>query len=79
LGIKVLAVGLLVEQAIENIIAPRLLGRFTGLNPVWVLVALLLGTRIAGLLGLLVAIPIAGFIKTTLDMVWTERDETNSL
>ena len=79
LGIKVLAVGLLVEQAIENIIAPRLLGRFTGLNPVWVLVALLLGTRIAGLLGLLVAIPIAGFIKTTLDMVWTERDEASSL
>lgn len=75
LGIKVLAVGLLVEQAIENIIAPRLLGRFTGLNPVWVLVALLLGIRIAGLLGLLVAIPIAGFIKTTLDMVWTERNE----
>lgn len=77
LGVKVLAVGIVVEQGIENFIAPRLLGRFTGLNPVWILVALLLGIRIAGLLGLLLAVPTAGFIKSTADMLREDGNGPN--
>lgn len=72
LGLKVLVVGLLIEQSIENAIAPRLLGRFTGLNPVWILVALLLGTRIGGVLGLVLAVPTAGFVKNTADLLREE-------
>ncbi|HYW20455.1 MAG TPA: AI-2E family transporter [Nodularia sp. (in: cyanobacteria)] len=67
LGIKVLAVAMVTDQLIDQAIAPRLLGKFTGLRPIWVLVALLLGTSIGGLLGLLIAVPIAGFIKDALD------------
>jgi predicted PurR-regulated permease PerM len=69
LGIKVLFVALVIDQSIESGIAPRLLGRFTGLNPVWVLIALLLGVRIGGLLGLLIAVPTASFIKSIIDML----------
>lgn len=69
LGIKVLAVALVIDQSIESGIAPRLLGRFTGLNPIWVLIALILGARIGGLLGLLIAVPTASFIKSTIDML----------
>jgi predicted PurR-regulated permease PerM len=69
LGVRVLTIGLLIDQSIESGIAPRLLGRFTGLNPVWVLVVLILGAKIAGVLGLLVAVPTASFIKTTVDML----------
>lgn len=65
LGVRVLAIAILIEQAIENGIAPRLLGGFTGLNPVWVLVSLLLGARIGGILGILIAVPMAGFLKST--------------
>ena len=67
LAVKVLAVAVVCDQLIDQAIAPRLLGRFTGLRPIWVLVALLLGTYIGGLLGLLIAVPIAGFIKDALD------------
>ncbi|TVP62500.1 MAG: AI-2E family transporter [Nodularia sp. (in: Bacteria)] len=67
LAVKVLAVAVVTDQLIDQAIAPRLLGRFTGLRPIWVLVALLLGTYIGGLLGLLIAVPIAGFIKDALD------------
>jgi predicted PurR-regulated permease PerM len=68
LGVKMLVVGIVVDQAIENAIAPRLLGRFTGLNPAWVIVALLIGARVAGVLGILMAVPIAGFVKSVLDL-----------
>jgi predicted PurR-regulated permease PerM len=63
LGVKVLGVAFIIQQAIENGVAPRLLGGFTGLNPVWILVALLIGIQVAGILGLLLAVPMAGVVK----------------
>ncbi|NES68051.1 MAG: AI-2E family transporter [Okeania sp. SIO2D1] len=67
LGIKVLIVIVLIEQAIENFVAPRILGGFTGLNPVWILVSLLVGAQVWGVLGLLIAVPVAGFVKNTVN------------
>lgn len=67
LAVKVLAASVVIDQLIDQAIAPRLLGSFTGLRPIWVLVSLLVGTYIGGLLGLLIAVPIAGFIKDAID------------
>ncbi|OCQ99665.1 AI-2E family transporter [Oscillatoriales cyanobacterium USR001] len=67
LGVKVLIFATLVDQVIENGIAPRLLGGFTGLNPVWILISLLIAVKVGGLIGLLVAVPVAGFIKSTVE------------
>ncbi|MEA5565708.1 AI-2E family transporter [Anabaena sp. UHCC 0399] len=67
LALKVLAVAVIIDQIIDQAIAPRLLGSLTGVRPVWVLVSLLLGTYVAGLLGLLVAVPVAGLIKDIID------------
>ncbi|MGI2907759.1 AI-2E family transporter [Tolypothrix sp. VBCCA 56010] len=67
LAAKVLAASVVIDQLIDQAIAPRLLGSFTGLRPIWVLVSLLVGTYIGGLLGLLIAVPVAGFIKDAAD------------
>lgn len=64
LGVKVLAVAVVIDQVIDQVVAPRILGGFTGLRPVWVLIALLVGANIGGVLGLLIAVPIAGSIKS---------------
>jgi len=56
----------IVQQILENLIAPRILGSFRGLNPVWVLISILAGARVGGLLGVIVAVPIAVIIKTAL-------------
>ncbi len=64
LGAKVLGVSVVIHQILENGIAPRLLGGLTGLNPIWILLALLIGTQLGGILGLLIAVPVAGFIKS---------------
>lgn len=66
LGLKVLLAAVIVQQILENLIAPRILGSFTGLNPVWVLISILAGARVGGLLGVIVAVPIAVIIKTAL-------------
>jgi predicted PurR-regulated permease PerM len=66
LGAKVLAGAVLVQQIIENLVAPRVLGSVTGLNPVWVFISILAGARIGGLLGVVMAVPTAVVIKSAL-------------
>jgi predicted PurR-regulated permease PerM len=58
---------IVMQQIKDNLLAPRLMGNFTGLNPIWIFIALLMGLQIAGFLGVLVAVPIAGTIKGTID------------
>lgn len=64
LGLRVLVIAVIIEQVIENAVAPRLLGGFTGLNPVLILLSLLIGAKIAGLIGLVLAVPLTSFIKS---------------
>jgi predicted PurR-regulated permease PerM len=71
LGVEVLVVTVAIDQFNSNFVAPRLLGNLTGLNPVWVVISLLLGAKLGGLLGLLIAIPLASFIKSVGDS-WRE-------
>jgi predicted PurR-regulated permease PerM len=72
LGLKVLGVAVIIQQVIENGVAPRLLGGFTGLNPVWILMALLIGVQVAGIIGLLLAVPLAGFVKSATNVLRSE-------
>ncbi|MBD2345825.1 AI-2E family transporter [Anabaena subtropica] len=67
LGVEVLGVAVAIDQVNSNFIAPRILGNLTGLNPVWVVISLLLGAKLGGVLGLLIAIPTASFIKDIAD------------
>lgn len=67
LGVEVLAVAFAIDQINANFVAPRILGNLTGLNPVWVVISLLLGGKFGGLLGVLTAVPLASFIKSTAD------------
>ncbi|AFY48459.1 putative permease [Nostoc sp. PCC 7524] len=67
LAVKVLAVAVIIDQLIDQAIAPRLFGSLTGVRPVWVLISLLVGTYIGGLIGLIIAVPVAGLIKDIID------------
>lgn len=66
LGLRVLVVAFVVDQIVENAIAPTLIGNVIGLNPVWILVALIIGSKVLGLLGLIIAVPIASTLKVLL-------------
>jgi len=78
LAIQLAFFSILMQQIKDNLLAPKLLGNFTGLNPIWIFVAILVGFEIAGLLGTLVAIPIAGTIKGTFDVL-KKQNSTKSV
>ncbi|MGI0485534.1 AI-2E family transporter [Pantanalinema rosaneae CENA516] len=64
LAVEVVGIAIALQQVKDNLLAPRILGNLTGLSPATVLAALLLGGKVAGLLGVILAIPLAGMVKT---------------
>lgn len=69
LGLQVAITSTILQQLRDNVLAPRMMGNLTGLNPLWIFIALLMGLQIAGFLGAIVSVPIAGTIKGTLDAI----------
>ena len=55
------------QQIENNIIAPRIQGKGLGLSPLVILIAIVIGMYAFGLIGCLIAIPIAGCIKVIVD------------
>ncbi|HSM81377.1 MAG TPA: AI-2E family transporter [Nodosilinea sp.] len=67
LVLKVLGVAVVLGQFNDNLVAPRLMGGITGLNPAVIIVVLLVGAKFGGFLGLLLAVPTASFVKKIVD------------
>ncbi len=57
---------LVLQQVEGNVIYPRVVGGSVGLPSIWVLVAVTLGASIAGVMGILFAIPVVSVIYTLL-------------
>lgn len=54
----------IVAQSIEGmLLTPRIVGNKVGLNPVWVILAIMVFGNVLGFLGLLLAVPIAATLK----------------
>jgi predicted PurR-regulated permease PerM len=67
---------LVVYHAIEgHTLRPFLYGRAVKLSPLAVLVAIVVGTEVAGILGALLAIPVAGSIQVIIRELLDRRDE----
>lgn len=69
LALQVLAVAIALQQVKDNLVAPRIMGNLTGLSPVVIFTALLLGGRVGGLLGVILAIPLTGVVKSIVEIV----------
>ncbi|MEA5462677.1 AI-2E family transporter [Leptothoe sp. PORK10 BA2] len=68
IALKAVVVFILLEQFEENVLLPHVMRDSLNINPVVMFFALIVGLRIAGLLGLFLAIPIAGVIVSLLDV-----------
>jgi predicted PurR-regulated permease PerM len=72
----IVAVYIVVYQQLENhLLQPVVYGRTVELSPLAVLVSVLVGAKVAGVLGVLCAIPVAGTIQILLQD-WTEHRGT---
>ena len=61
----IIAVGALmvIQQIDSNLIYPKVVGAQTGLHPLFVLIAVTFMGKFAGIIGMLIAVPIAGVIR----------------
>ena len=65
---------LIVYQQIENNVFQPAIHRYTvQLNPLWIILAVLVGATLLGILGALLAIPIAGIIQVLVQEWWSTR------
>lgn len=58
---------LVIQQLENNIIVPKVMEKTVGLNPIAVLIVLLIGAKLGGILGLLLAVPTATIIAIFID------------
>lgn len=65
MAIKVLIVNLIVQQIEGNLVSPQIMGRTLELHPLLIVAALLIGGEMAGVLGLVVAVPFVAALKVT--------------
>ncbi|MBT9314914.1 AI-2E family transporter [Leptothoe spongobia] len=68
IAIQSVVVCILLQQVEENVLLPHVMRDSLNINPVVMFFALIVGLRIAGLLGLFLAIPIAGVVVSLLDV-----------
>lgn len=73
LGIGLIVFYTIMQQTESHVLAPLILGRTLGLHPVTVVIALLIGGKLAGILGVLIAVPAAVVIVEALDDVAEQR------
>lgn len=68
LALKVLVACIILQQIQDNLIAPRVMQDSLNVNPVVLFFALLVGAKVAGLLGIFISIPIAGVLVNLLEI-----------
>mgnify|MGYP000952883563 FL=1 len=62
-ALKVLLIIFIVQQVDGDIINPRLMSNKIGMHPLWVVFALLAGGELAGIVGMLIAVPVAAILR----------------
>jgi predicted PurR-regulated permease PerM len=78
LGIWVAIFYIVVQQIESHVFTPLILGKTLGLNPITVIIALLIGAKIAGILGIILAVPAAVVIVEILEDMARQKESRRS-
>jgi len=71
-GLSIIALYFVVQQLENNLIVPIVMKKAVGLHPIITLIALIIGGKIAGIMGVILAVPTTIFIETVL-IEWQKR------
>jgi predicted PurR-regulated permease PerM len=63
------------QQVENNVVQPFIHRRTVNLNPLWIIIAVLVGTQVLGIVGALVAIPVAGIVQVLVQDWLRHRDD----
>ncbi len=71
-GLSIIALYFIVQQLENNLIVPIVMKKAVGLHPIITLIVLIIGGKIAGIMGVILAVPTTIFIETVL-IEWQKR------
>ena len=74
-ALMAVAIMFVIQQFDSNLIYPKVVGGSTGLHPLLVLLAVTVGGGISGLVGMIIAVPIASILKL-LTFKWIRRNDS---
>jgi predicted PurR-regulated permease PerM len=66
LGFSTIALNFIIQQLENNLIVPLVMKKTVGIHPIITLIALIIGGKIAGIMGVILAIPTTIFLETIL-------------
>ena len=72
LGLSNIALYFIVQQLENNLLVPLVMKKIVGVHPIVTLIALIVGGKLAGVLGVLLAVPTTIFVETML-IEWQKR------
>lgn len=76
----VLAVFIVIQQIENQLLVPRIMKRAVGLNPIIIIIALLIGAKLGGFVGVVLSIPFVAIIDVFLaDFIEQKQQEQNRL
>ena len=75
LALFVLGLYIIVQQLENHIIVPKVMQRVVGLNPLITIIVILVGVKVAGILGGILAVPITTAIQVFLSDIFELKDE----
>jgi predicted PurR-regulated permease PerM len=74
-GVLALVVYIVAQQFENHVVVPQVMKKAVGLNPIAVILALMVGAKIAGTLGAILAIPVATAVSLFLGDLMNERNK----
>ncbi len=74
IGMVVIVAYLLINIIENHFLVPKIMNKAVGLSPVLIILALLVGVRLGGVIGLFLAVPLAGAINVFVKDVWAKQN-----
>ncbi len=78
LGLLTLILYIVVQQLENHVLVPRVMSKTVGLNPIVIIVAILVGAKVAGIIGAIVAIPVATALAVLLREVFDSNRQLDA-
>jgi len=74
LALKVVLFYIVVHQIENHIIVPNIMGHTIALHPVFVIISLLIGGQLWGIIGMMMAVPVAALLRVLIKQLWTTTE-----
>ena len=69
-GLLILIIMIILQQLENSILVPRIVGKSLDLHPLWTILVVFMGSAVAGILGAILAAPVAATIKLLGGYAW---------